>query len=81
MKTFKQLMEGGIVDIENVTVNTYSYQGSHGKLPKGTGNWAFSYERSGASPFDFGVMPLNKAIELAKKKAASEDKNTIYVLG
>lgn len=72
------------------SIETSQYVASHGKEPKGTGNWAFQFrkdrnDRDGEmfwpSESGRGVMPFAKALSLAKKEAAQQgDIGFIYVM-
>lgn len=57
------------------------YVRSHGKDPKGTGMWAFSYSKGGEDPFFTPSMPWVEAQKWAKEKAKNDGKNSIWVLG
>ena len=77
------MLEARIEVVKNEFIN------SHGKEPKGTGNWAFRLEkRERGQDGDIfwpssggkGVMPYTKALALAKQEAKETGMTFIYVL-
>jgi hypothetical protein len=65
---------------ENVTVSTDRYKRSHGKNPKGWGQWAFYFDSRGGEPiFTPSGMDYKDAVKWAKEKAKEANKSSIYV--
>jgi len=59
-----------------VYVNTDKYRWSHGKKPRGKGQWWFEIGSD-----DFGLnATYGEAVKAARKKAELEGVNEIYVL-
>lgn len=66
---------------EAVRVETFRYKASHGKEPKGTGLWIFSYEKSGDEYFSApNSMSYADALKWVKGKAKEDSKSTVYVM-
>jgi len=75
---------------EAVRVDTEEYQGSHGRKPRGRGNWMFAfgieaYNETKKGKYDRpGVMTFNDtyggALKKAKAHAKKIGKEPIYVL-
>jgi hypothetical protein len=70
--------------IEGVNVDTYRYERSNGKKPKGYGQWLFSYDKKAADPAEY-ISPPNSmtyadAAKWAANKAKEDGKSYIYVL-
>ena len=68
---------------------TREYMASHGKAPKGNGNWAFRLEKTDRgkdgdlfwpSQGGKGAMPLQKALQLAKVEAQETGMNYIIIM-
>lgn len=77
IKTFSQLKES--VN-EAVSVDTIRYKRSHGKEPRGTGQWAFYFDRIGGDPiFTPTAMSYVDAVKWAKEEAKKAGKSTVYV--
>lgn len=72
------------------SIETSQYVASHGKEPKGTGNWAFQLRKDRndknaemywPSEGGRGPLPFAKALAMAKKEAAQQgDIGFIYVM-
>jgi len=78
IKTFAQLRES--VVNEAVSVDTIRYKRSHGKEPKGTGLWAFYFNRTGGDPiFAPTTMSYSDAVKWAKEEAKKAGKSVVYV--
>lgn len=77
IKTFSQLKES--VN-EAVSVDTIRYKRSHGKEPRGTGQWAFYFDRTGGDPiFTPTAMSYVDAVKWAKEEAKKSGKSVVYV--
>jgi hypothetical protein len=72
-----------------IEVNAREFVNSHGKDPRGTGNWAFRLEKNERgqdgdifwpSSGGKGVMPFTKALALAKQEAKETGMNFVFVL-
>lgn len=65
---------------EAVSVDTIRYKRSHGKEPRGTGQWAFYFDNTGGDPiFVPTAMSYSDAVKWAKEEAKKAGKSTIYV--
>jgi hypothetical protein len=66
---------------EAVSVETFRYESSHNKKPKGTGLWAFSYNKSGDDTFFVpNTMSYVDAKKWAQEQAKKDGKSTVYVM-
>ena len=70
--------------VEGVMVDTGRYERSHGKKPKGNGQWLFTYDRKAVDPAEFievpGTMNYADAAKFAAKRAKEDGKTLVYVL-
>lgn len=74
LKTFEDFIN------EAVSVDTIRYKRSHGKEPRGTGMWAFYFDKAGENPFFTpSAMSYQDAVKWAKEQAKEAGKNIIYV--
>jgi hypothetical protein len=74
IKLFEQFLN------EVVSVDTVRYKRSHGKEPRGTGNWAFYFDRIGGDPmFTPTAMSYVDAVKWAKEEAKKAGKSIVYV--
>ena len=65
---------------EAVSVETNRYERSHGKKPRGTGQWAFYFTSTGGEPiFVPKSMSYSDAVKWAKGEAKKAGETTIYV--
>lgn len=65
---------------EAVRVETNRYERSHGKKPRGYGQWAFYFDDKGGEPiFTPKAMSYSDAIKWAKGEAKKAGKEYIYV--
>ncbi len=65
---------------EAVSVETNRYERSHGKKPRGTGQWAFYFTSTGGEPiFVPKAMSYSDAVKWAKGEAKKAGETTIYV--
>jgi hypothetical protein len=65
---------------EAVEVKTNRYQRTHGKKPKGFGQWAFYFDDMGGEPiFVPKAMSYSDAVKWAKGEAKKAGKREIYV--
>lgn len=74
IKLFKEFIN------EAVEVKTNRYQRTHGKKPKGFGQWAFYFDDMGGEPiFVPKAMNYSDAVKWAKGEAKKAGKREIYV--
>ena len=67
--------------IEAAKVDTSRYKRSHGKDPKGSGNWLFSFNEKGDDAFEVGgYMSYANAKKEAQKKAKEAGEKYVYVM-
>lgn len=65
---------------ESISVETNRYERSHGKKPRGTGQWAFYFTSTGGEPiFVPKSMSYSDAVKWAKGEAKKAGETTIYV--
>jgi hypothetical protein len=73
---------------ERIEVVTWEFEASHGKAPKGSGQWAFRLEdhprgKDGEVIWPTqgkGAMTYAQALKLAKKQAKEEGMNYVVVM-
>ena len=78
----KDKVERGYEKVEEAArVDSSRYKRSHGKDPKGSGTWLFSFDEKGDDVFDVGgYMNYTAAKKLALKKAKEDGKGYVYVM-
>lgn len=65
---------------EAVQIDTSRYERSHGKKPRGTGMWAFYFDRAGGDAmFIPSAMTYPDAVNWAKGQAKDAGKSVVYV--
>jgi hypothetical protein len=64
-----------------IDVDTSEFESSHGKKPRGRGDWAFGFTRRARMEDLFWVynQPYGAAVKAAKAKARALGADTIYV--
>jgi hypothetical protein len=63
-----------------IEFNTTAYQMSHGRHPRGTGAWAFFFNREmNGEPFWVSCMPYGAAKSVARAEATRQGAATVYV--
>jgi hypothetical protein len=79
--TFENFLNEGMTKIKGINFDSTPYISSHGKSPRGYGQWAFSTDRKGSDPMFSNSMDYAKAKEWAADQIKGKGISTLYVLG
>ena len=84
LKNFKKERKDSKMIRQKIEINTWEYEFSHGKKPRGFGSWAFGLGHKNPHIDDIfwtpGAMLYSEAVKLAKKEAAQLGVKVIYTL-